>query len=89
MSAVRTFMGALVGSAAAGIAWRVRGLLQEEGMTASRVSDRLPGVLRADLLRMREAARGALVDGRRASQAAQERMEQVLAEPRRTDDRDV
>lgn len=90
MSVVRGIVGASLGAATAGIAMRVRSVAKERGQSVVDVAGDLPGILAEDALRIADAARHALEDGREASRNARiDFDEQVASRSRRTKGNDV
>jgi hypothetical protein len=84
MSAARGILGAAFGAAAAAVALRVRAVAKDRGQSIGDTVVELPEILAEDAIRVREAARHALDDGREAADRARNEFdEQVAARTRR------
>ena len=85
MGTLRTAFGAVAGATVAGLAWRTRKLARERDASMGAVLGDLPETLQHDALRIADAAREALHDGRRAARRKEAEIDKVLTQSRQTE----
>ena len=79
MSIIRGALGAVIGGTVAGVALRARRLAVKRNASIIEVLPELPEILQRDAERIGDAARAAVLDGRRAAVHKQHEIDRALA----------